>query len=238
VSGWQAIVFDLDDTLYPERDYVRSGFAAVAAWSESRLGVDAAEGRADLQALFDRGVRGTTFDEWLRARGLPREPWIAQLVDVYRAHEPSLCCFPGVRELLRALGERHRLGLVSDGLLAVQRRKLAALGIEGFFDAVVFSDEGGRAAWKPSPRPFRIVLERLRVPPARAVYVADNAAKDFLGARRAGMGTVWVRRPGGEYASLDPPSADHAPDREIADLSFLNSALDSFAGPVDPPPSR
>jgi putative hydrolase of the HAD superfamily len=238
VSRWQAIVFDLDDTLDPERDYVRSGFAAVAAWCESRLGIPEAEARADLQALFDRGVRGTTFDEWLRARQVPSEPWRAQLVDVYREHSPELRCFPGVRERLLALRERHRLGLVSDGLLSVQRRKLAALGLEGCFDAVVFSDEWGRDAWKPSPWPFRIVLERLGVDAARAVYVADNATKDFLGARRVGMGTVWVRRGGGEYASLEPPTPDHAPDRVITDLQALEAVLASFAAPADPLSSR
>src|SRR5262249_29541365 len=194
--------------------------------------IPVAEARADLEALFDRGVRRTTFDEWLRARQLPSTPWVAQLVDVYREHSPTLRCFPGVRPLLEALRPRHRLGLARDGPLAVQRKKLAALGLEGCFDAVVFSDEWGPEAWKPSPRPFRIVLERLGVDAMHAVYVADNATKDFLGARRVGMGTVWVRRPGGEYASLEPPSADHAPDRVITDLESLEPALASFDEPA------
>jgi FMN phosphatase YigB (HAD superfamily) len=94
---------------------------------------------------------------------------------------------------------------VSDGHLAVQERKLAALGLAGYFDAIVWSDEWGRGAWNPSPRPFEVVLARLGVDAARAIYVADNVTKDFLGARRWGMATIWVRRPGGEYASRDPP---------------------------------
>jgi putative hydrolase of the HAD superfamily len=108
--------------------------------------------------------------------------------------------------------------LVSDGHLAVQRRKLAALGLAHHFDAVVFSDEWGREAWKPSLVPFMAVLERLGVEASEAVYVGDNPAKDFLGARRAGMFAVRVCRPGGEYARLEPPTAQHAPHRIVTSL--------------------
>jgi putative hydrolase of the HAD superfamily len=231
VSRWKAIVFDLDDTLYPEQQYVLSGFQAVAAWAEGRLGIPADQGYAELKLLFDRGVRGNTFDQWLQARSLPSEPLLEKLVQVYREHEPTLQTFPGVIELLRSLCERYRLGLVSDGHLSVQRRKLAALRLAGYFDAIVFSDEWGPTAWKPSRKPFEIVLQRLALDAPRGIYVADNATKDFLGARRCGMATIWVRRPAGEYASLDPPTAEHAPDRVITCLSSLEQVVASLPEP-------
>jgi putative hydrolase of the HAD superfamily len=234
VSRWQALVFDLDDTLYPERQYVLGGFRAVAAWAERHLGIPSAQGYAELASLFEGGVRGDTFDRWLAARALSPEPLAARLVEVYRDHEPALECFPGVVEVLGSLRERYRVGLLSDGHLGVQRRKLAALRLAGYFDAIVFSDEWGRSAWKPSPRPFEIVLQRLGVEGPRGIYVADNPAKDFLGARRCGMGTIRVRRAGGEYASLDAPSLEHAPDRTIADLSMLEAAVASIPGPPAP----
>ena len=54
-------------------------------------------------------------------------------IDVFRAHGP--------------------LGLISDGYLVAQQKKLAALNIREAFQAVVFSDAFGRDSWKPSPRP-------------------------------------------------------------------------------------
>ena len=56
LRDWQGIVFDLDDTLYPERDYVLSGFKAVASWAEARLGVPSLGGFSGLRRLFDKKV--------------------------------------------------------------------------------------------------------------------------------------------------------------------------------------
>lgn len=226
MSRWQAIVFDLDDTLYPERDYVMSGFQAAALWAQSHLGVEAEEGYADLKHLYEQGIRGDTFNRWLSSRGMSGQELVDALVRVYREHEPHLTPFAEVAGVLTALHETFRLGLVSDGYLDVQQRKWASLGLAEYFDAVVFSDTLGRAAWKPSPLPFAAVLRQLNVDdPSGAVYVADNPVKDFRGAREFGMFTVWTRRPGGEYASCTPLSADHAPDAMIGSLDELLALL-------------
>jgi putative hydrolase of the HAD superfamily len=226
VSGWRAIVFDLDDTLYPERDYVLSGFRAVAAWVEPNLGIAAEQGFAEMQALLDQGVRGEIFNRWLERHGLLDDARVARLVELYRQHEPEISPFPEVASLLNSLRTRYCLGLVTDGYGEVQQRKLAALNLAGYFDAVVFADEWGRGAWKPSPVPFYAVLERLgHLSPAESVYVADNPAKDFLGARRVGMATVWVRRPTGFYANQEPADLEHQPDIRVTSLDELSPAL-------------
>lgn len=222
---WQAIVFDLDDTLYPERDYVLGGFKAVAEWAERNLGIPSARGVEELSEMFGRGVRGETFNLWLARNGHAPEASVPDLVRVYREHEPELSPFAEVGEVIGNLHGRYRLGLVSDGYLGVQRRKWKALGLERYFDAVVFSDEFGRECWKPSPRPFEAVLERLRAEAHRAVYVADNPAKDFYGARSLGMFTVRVRRPGGEYSSLEPESPGHEPHLTLDCLTALEERL-------------
>jgi putative hydrolase of the HAD superfamily len=115
--------------------------------------------------------------------------------------------------------------LISDGFYDVQNRKLAALGIGGYFDAVVFSDRYGKEAWKPSSKPFEVVLSLLGLPAADSVYIADNPNKDFLGARRLGMGTIRVRHAGGYYSQCQPPTAEHAPDRQIEDIARLEGLL-------------
>lgn len=225
MSRWQAIVFDLDDTLYPEREYVLSGFRAVAAWAEEHLGIPFAQGLGELKRLFEQGVRGDTFDRWLAGYGLASDSLVPPLVQVYREHEPALLPFPEVPGALDALRRRYRLGLISDGVLGVQQRKLAALGLAHHFDAIVFSDEWGQEAWKPSTKPFEVVLKRLAADAAKSVYVGDNPTKDFLGARRAGMFAVWLRRTDGEYAHLDPPTVQHTPHWTITSLSDLEQAI-------------
>ena len=221
----RAIVFDLDDTLYPERAYVLSGFRAVATWAEEHLGILQHQGFAELRRLFEDGVRGNTFNHWLESHRLKPDDWIPQMVRVYREHDPCIAPYAEVPDLLQRLRPRYRLGLVSDGYVEVQKRKLAALGLTSCFDVLVFSDEWGREVWKPNSRSFEIVLERLGVTESEAVYVGDNPNKDFLGARQAGMWTVWVRRSDGLYSHLEPPSAEYAPDAEIGTLSDLETWL-------------
>jgi len=228
VPRWRAVVLDLDDTLYPEAAYVRSGFRAVAARAQETLGVPAADAEAELVALFEEGVRGDTFDRWLAARGLGGDVAVDDLVAAYRAHAPEIAPFPDAGALLRRLrADGSAVGLLSDGDPAVQGRKLDALGLRDAFDAIVVTGELGPDAVKPSPRGFEEVLRGLGdAPPGEAVYVSDNPAKDFVGARRAGMRSIRVRRAGGIYAHLEPETPEHAPDAEVSGLDEVPSKLD------------
>ncbi len=226
----QAVVFDLDDTLYPEHAYVQSGFRAVAAWAERRLGIPYTSGAVALQGLFAAGVRGDTFNRWLEGFGVAPDERVSQVVQIYREHRPEIAPYPEVRGLLPRLHDHYRLGLVSDGYLEVQRNKWASLGLGVYFDGVVFSDELGRAAWKPSPQPFMRILEKLSVAGENAVYIADNPKKDFLGAKHVGMRTIRVRRAEGLYSTEEPASPAHAPELEIENLTQLAIVLSTIGG--------
>jgi putative hydrolase of the HAD superfamily len=230
VPRWRAVVLDLDDTLYPEAMYVRSGFRAVAARAQETLGVPAGEAEAELVALFEAGVRGDTFDRWLAARGLGGAAAVGDLVAAYRAHAPEIAPFPDAGGLLRRLdADGSAVGLLSDGDPAVQGGKLDALGLRDAFDAVVITGGLGPDAGKPDPRGFEEVLRQLGgAPPRQAVYVSDNPVKDFVGARRVGMRSIRVRRPGGIYAALEPATPEHAPDAEVPGLEGVVRALEEL----------
>lgn len=223
---FQAIIFDMDDTLYPERDFVLSGFAAVAAWADGALGIPQADGYALLAQLFADGVRGDTFNRWLAVWGVANvDGVLPQLVAVYRDHEPRIRPFPEVPALLAHLQSTYRLGLLSDGYLAVQQRKLAALGLASCFEAIVFSDKWGRENWKPAKRPFEAVLDGLAIEAAAVVYIADNPTKDFLGARQAGMKSIRLRHREGVYTDQEAISPAYRPDFEVNDVTALARLL-------------
>jgi putative hydrolase of the HAD superfamily len=222
--NWRAVIFDLDDTLFSEREYVLSGFRAIANWSATNLNVDQTEAYAALKAMFDAGVRGDTFDRWLVSLGQSTD-LVPKLLHVYREHLPTLSLFPGVGRLLSSLKSRYRLGLVTDGYLGVQKAKFSSLRLGPYFDATVFSDEWGRDAWKPSTRPFLEISRRLSVPADQAVYVADNPLKDFLGARSVGMLTVRTRHCAGDYARLEAPSPRHDADLTVSTIEELGTLL-------------
>ena len=223
---WQAIVFDMDDTLFPEQAFVLSGFRAVAQWAESIFPITFDESFKYLSNSYHSGVRGHTFNDWLSEFGLNAE-LLPTCINVYREHTPRIQPFPEMPAFLTNLRKSgYKIGLVSDGYLSVQQGKFQALNIARHFDAVIFSDEYGRANWKPSPIPYCAVLEKLQVLPAQSVYLGDNPKKDFLGAKRAGMDTIWCRYSGGDYSQLSPPSSDHQSDFVANDLIELIKAFD------------
>lgn len=221
----KAIVFDLDDTLYPEREFSLSGFRAVARWTEQNLGIFFADAYGKLVQFFEEDSHCHTFDRFLEDHGIWSASIVQEMVEIYRGHCPEISSFPEVPDMLARLGKRFRIGLLSDGYLDVQQRKLNALALEHCFDAVVFSDKWGKDAWKPNPRPFNVILEIFGVRAVQTVYVADNPVKDFLGARRAGMSSIRLRLTGGVYAALEPETSDHAPNIEISNLGQLEEAL-------------
>lgn len=209
----------MDDTLYPERDFIRGGYRAVGVWTRRKWGVDISP---DLAALFNRGLRGDLFTPALLAHDVrASELEVLALVEIYREHKPEIKPFPETRAVLERLrAQGLKLGVITDGYWQVQLRKWESLGLTGFFDAVVFSDEFGREYWKPHQRPYREIARRLHVSVECAAYVGDNPAKDFAGARSSGMPTVRIRRPGGLHSGVSLDVAQEA-DTECADLNCV-----------------
>jgi putative hydrolase of the HAD superfamily len=216
-----AVVFDLDDTLYLERHYVRSGFLAAADWLQQSKGLD---GFAPVAwRLFEQGVRGDTFNRALAELGVTAdEDLVAGAVAAYRGHMPKIELLPDARAAIaRCKAGGVPMGLLSDGYLAVQERKVEALGLAKLLDAIVLSDALGRDAWKPAEQPYRAVERALGLLEARFIYVGDNPLKDFVTARRLGWRTVRVRRPGGEHQNTPAP-ATHEADVTVSSLDDLN----------------
>lgn len=93
------------------------------------------------------------------------------------------------RPLLRALGARYRLGVVSNfyGNLAAV---LEDAGIRRFFSVLVDSAATGYA--KPDPRIFHRAVEKLAIDSASAIFVGDSLPRDMQGARAVGMPHIWL----------------------------------------------
>lgn len=226
----RAVIFDLDGTLYPELEFVRSGFREVARYLDARYHLGEARVLDLLLEKLRAEGRGRVFDGVLRELGVYTEERVRLLLFLYRSHRPEIRLHGDVLPTLEELGRRGvRLGLVTDGMASVQRRKIAALGLEGVLDAIVCSDELGGDCWKPSAVPYRIALDLLGAAPLDAAYVGDDVRKDFLWPNSAGMLTIEVRRevPGG----ADPRPVPEA-SRARAVVSRLEDILPLVEGSV------
>ncbi len=193
------VIFDLDDTLFDEVDFCRSGFRAaarhLAALSDTRTAEDVFD---VIWKCFVAEDRGSTFDLALAELGIPRDPAVIHtLVELYRTHTPTLSLPEESRVTLDALKDKYTLALLTDGFLPTQRLKVQALGIEHYFKAIIYTEELGRQYWKPSPRGFETLIEMLAASPQEMVYVADNETKDFIAPNRLGLLTIQLLRPRG-----------------------------------------
>lgn len=197
-----AVLFDLDDTLFPQEQWLDVAWRTVARHA---VGIDEERFFFALRDVASEGSdRGRIIDRALERIGAVAS--VPPLVEIFRTcYVGRLDPYPGVARALWALRRRLPVGLVTDGDPAIQRSKLRALSLEDAFDAIVMSDDLGRMYRKPHPIPLLRAAKRLGVPPHRCVYVGDRPAKDVAAALAAGMRAVRVRT--GEYASLpdDPP---------------------------------
>jgi putative hydrolase of the HAD superfamily len=158
LSRFRAIVFDLDDTLYPEIDYVHSGFNGVARWVETQLNIAASDAIKEFPVTLTRAsAKAPSMSGWRTEVSDPstcHTNWCRCTEVTFRAISP----FDGAPALLRRLPKNHRLGLLTDGDPGVQRRKLTRLRLSTLFDSIVFTGDYGRANCKPNSFGFRMVL--------------------------------------------------------------------------------
>lgn len=211
MTAYEAVCFDLDDTLYDYREYARSGLQAAADHLEARTGEQYHERLRSL--YFDEEVTEGTFDRLLAEVGL--SPDLAEdLVTAFHEASSPLAPYTETVPTLARLAESYSLGLVTDGRGGEQ--KLRRLEIERFFDAVVVTPSIG--ASKQEPPVFRRILAKLQVAPPDAVYVGDDPRADFGVPNQLGMTTIRIRR--GRYTDVEPTEGTH-PDSEITSLDEL-----------------
>lgn len=197
------IVLDIDDTLYLERDYVRSGFKAVDGWLLANCSTNGFFERA--WNYFLAGRRNDIFNQVLRDINLDDDSLVIKMVEVYRTHEPDICLLPDARSFLQshALTE---MAIISDGHSASQWAKIRSLGLKERVGTIIITNDWGREYWKPHPRAFETVQQGYS--PASCVYIADNPQKDFIAPASLGwMPSIRVRRAGSLHEDI-PTSGD------------------------------
>jgi putative hydrolase of the HAD superfamily len=201
-----AVIFDLDDTLYPEKSFALSGFRAIADQFADRIEVD-----FDLYdrmcALFDTADRAHIFDRLLADAGRPDDDeLLTAMIQIYRTHVPRIVLYPDADAALARLHGRAGLGIITDGWLQAQLGKFQALGLHDRIDVFIPTDQWGREFWKPHPRAFEEMARRLDVPHGNCTYVADNPAKDFVAPNALGWRTIRILRDDSVYRDVPPPS--------------------------------
>lgn len=216
----QAIVFDLDDTLYPEREFAFSGFEAVSQAFSDRLSADF-DLASRMRSLFDSEHRHRIFNVVLDEIGVDDpQPIIQEMIETFRTHAPVIHLHNDAERAIKRFRNSHKLGVITDGYAVTQHAKVNALDLKSNVDAVIVTDDFGREFWKPHPRAFEEMQQLLNVSGEHSTYVADNPAKDFIAPNALGWHTVLIHRKGGIYNEAAAAGGGE-PDRRITSLDQL-----------------
>jgi len=212
------LVFDLDDTLYEEMEFVKSGFRAVANYLYESWSVPREVGYSIMLERLEIS-REYVFDHILSKFGLSTKKRVRQCVSVYRSHAPDIRLYADADDCLHRF-RNLSVYIVTDGNKIVQTNKLKALGLFQRVKYCYITHCYGLSNAKPSPYCFFKICSDEKVRPHDVVYVGDNPHKDFVGIKPAGFKTVRILR--GQYKDT-VKSKEFDADYRLDSLSVLDS---------------
>ena len=212
----KAVLFDLDNTLYDFNTAHKQSLRAMAEYGESRFDIPArrfllAYQEADKQIKQELPLvaachnRAIIAQRMLELLGLPSLVTPLELYETYwgtmlRSIKPM----DGAVELLSRLHKQQiRTGICTDMTTHIQHRKIAALGLASYLDAMVTSEEAG--VEKPNPKIFHDCLRKLHVAPHEAFFIGDSFERDVCGAHAAGLLPFWLNTTGQTAPAVDFP---------------------------------
>lgn len=196
------VIFDLDDTLISEAEYVKSGYKAVSKYIEEKFHINSKDAFYKLWSYFENKEKNT-FNKLLEEYEISySKDDIIELVNIYRNHKPNITFFDDVIPFLKELKSRKiSTGIISDGYVNTQRNKLEAVDAYAKFDYIILTDELGKEYWKPNPKAFEMMMEKFDLNPEEMIYVGDNPKKDFYIKKCLNIITVKIERKNAIYAN-------------------------------------
>ncbi len=196
LEGLKVIVFDLDDTLYSEKDYVRSGYQAIYRGYGRIKDLD-----KKLWTAFE--AKKPAIDQVLKDEGYYSEELKQRLLEIYRSHLPNISLYAGVEKMLVDLkNQGYKLGLITDGRPEGQRAKIRALKLDNYIDKIIITDElGGVEYRKPNQTAFVKMKELFDVKFSEMCYVGDNVSKDFVAPDKLGIKQIYFCNLDGLYSN-------------------------------------
>lgn len=200
----KAVVFDLDDTLISEKQYVKSGFREVSKFISNKYNLNQEEVFNIMLQIFEESSKDVFNRVLNNFRIEYAKEEILCLIKIYREHIPEIEFFGDVIPTLNKLRSKGiKIGIITDGYKETQSRKLEVLKCYELFDEIIMTDELGREFWKPHEKAYRLIAEKLGVNLNEMIYIGDNISKDFISANKLRIMSVCINRHYGIYKNIE-----------------------------------
>jgi len=222
----KALIFDLDDTLYYEKEYVLGAFKEVAYYLGNKYEKNEEKLYIRMTEILDAVGRGKIFNIICEENNFSEE--IKVLVDIYRNSKPKLELYEDSKEfLIWARENRCKIGIITDGCSKVQWNKIYALNILGLVDKIIVTDDFGKEFWKPHKKSYLDMMKYFNINKNECIYIGDNPNKDFIGAREIGIKTIRIIRKNGDHIATFL-GKDYEADLNLHNLLELKGVLHSM----------
>lgn len=179
----KAVVFDLDDTLISEKEYIKSGFKAISKIIKDKykLYINEYDIYEELLELSSNNAKNV-FNRFLDGHKIQyKQEDIKLLINIYRNHEPNIKLYDDAQMVIAKLKEKNiKIGIITDGYSVSQKAKLKAIDAYNIFDHIIITDELGKEFWKPHPKSFEMMKEKFEIEFTEMIYIGDNPEKDFF----------------------------------------------------------
>ncbi len=220
-----ALLFDLDDTLY-SRDAAFRKWAQIFAREDLKLAEDDPHYQETIEqivALDDGGYssRIVLFSKIKEAHPLLLQHSVDQLLQTYnRRFFDYVWAGEETQGLLTALkGAGLPFGIITNGATFRQLRKINILGFDQLTSCIFVSEQFG--CKKPDATIFLAAADCLGHEPGHILFVGDNPLRDIWGAHQVGMHTAWLHH----QREWPTELLETPPDYVISSLSELGSLL-------------
>jgi putative hydrolase of the HAD superfamily len=217
----KAFIFDLDDTLYREKDFVYEGFREVCKHLSKKYNLKEEKlFKTTIEVLETQG-RGKIFNILCEKYNIKED--IKKLVNIYRNVKPKIELYEDAKYILDKFKNKFKLGIITDGKSSVQWNKIKALNLNKMVDKIIVSDDYGKEYWKPNQHVFLEMARYFNIDPKQCVYIGDNPNKDFIGAKKIGFKTIRIIREEGEHMKtfLDKEYEAHYNIKKLVELEEI-----------------
>lgn len=219
----KVIIFDLDDTLYNEIDYVYSGFKAVSSYFSKYYELEVNTFYHHMLDLLQKNGRGNVFDDILSQYNIYSKKNVKKALSVYRTHKPEISLSKQTKELLRYYNSKNiPIYIITDGNKIVQSNKITSLNLDKFVKKSFITHRYGKIHSKPSTYCFEKIAKLEKVNFHDIIYIGDNINKDFVNIKKLGFRTIRIIN--GMFKDVIQPLQYHA-EIDIENLTGIKSIL-------------
>lgn len=213
------LIFDLDDTLISEKEYIKSGFKTVSNYFAKQYTLDEKKVNNIICKLFEENTKNVFNRLYENYKIEYNEKDIRRLVNLYREHTPNITLLKDAEELLNVLMKNNiKVGVITDGYKETQRKKIEVLNLNEVVEKIIITDELGREFWKPNKKSFEMMREYFKTDYKNMIYIGDNILKDFISPNQLGMLSIQICRDNGVYKNIKECKEEAMPKIKIKSL--------------------